>query len=215
MEFSHSPAIAPPLRKVDAVVAREISVPQMENDDDRVFDHGRKWAGSDFNNGSLRHALPFLHETDIRQTACSVGAGPCCIKDSIDCANGHNLFGRRGSANQAMAVALVELNTAGEMARWPIYGTAAKSNRMSGPQIQLHLLDKVSMCNHLANRLLCEAADQAIQHYGGIAYSRHQWFEHIHHHLCQYRLTKDYEEPQMPNAAGHLFGVIDQNRGVS
>ena len=34
--------------------------------------------------------------------------------------------------------------------------------------------DKVSMCNYQANRLCCEAADQAMQVHGGLGYSRHK-----------------------------------------
>jgi alkylation response protein AidB-like acyl-CoA dehydrogenase len=39
------------------------------------------------------------------------------------------------------------------------------------------------MANSRANRLACEAADRAMQTYGGIGYTRHMPFEHIYRHL--------------------------------
>jgi acyl-CoA dehydrogenase len=62
------------------------------------------------------------------------------------------------------------------------------------------------MCNYWANRLVCEAADRAMQVHGGIGYSRHKPFEHIYRHHRRYRITEGSEEIQMRKVAGHLFG---------
>ena len=66
--------------------------------------------------------------------------------------------------------------------------------------------DKVSMCNYWANRLVCEAADRAMQVHGGIGYSRHKPFEHIFRHHRRYRITEGSEQIQMRKVGQHLFG---------
>jgi len=68
--------------------------------------------------------------------------------------------------------------------------------------------DRVSMCNYRANRLVCEAADRAMQVHGGIGYTRHLPFEHIYRHHRRYRITEGSEEIQIRNVAGHLFGFM-------
>ena len=56
------------------------------------------------------------------------------------------------------------------------------------------------MANYRANRLVCEAADRAMQIHGGIGYSRHEPFEHIYRHHRRYRITEGAEGD--PDAAG-------------
>jgi alkylation response protein AidB-like acyl-CoA dehydrogenase len=68
------------------------------------------------------------------------------------------------------------------------------------------------MCNYRANRLVCNAADWAMQVHGGMGYSRHKPFEHIYRHHRRYRITEGSEEIQMRNVAGHMFGFIGKNR---
>jgi acyl-CoA dehydrogenase len=60
----------------------------------------------------------------------------------------------------------------------------------AAPEVEKQLSDKVSMCNYWANRLVCEAADRAMQVHGGIGYSRHKPFEHIYRHHRRYRITE-------------------------
>jgi len=76
---------------------------------------------------------------------------------------------------------------------------------------------EVSMCNYWANRLCCEAADRAMQVFGGLGYSRHQPFEHIYRHHRRYRITEGSEEIQMRRVAGYLFGFMRQQapKGVT
>jgi alkylation response protein AidB-like acyl-CoA dehydrogenase len=68
------------------------------------------------------------------------------------------------------------------------------------------------MANYRANRLVCNAADQAIQVHGGVGYSRHYPFEHIYRHHRRYRITEGSEEIQIRNVAGHLFGFMGKGR---
>jgi len=157
-------------------------------------------------------ARHFVHENRIRQAASGVGAAQYCINESVEYANARKPFGKPLSHNQAIQWPLVELQTECEMVRWLIYRTAWEMDRMSGPEIQLYLSDKVSMCNYRANRLVCDAADQAMQVHGGMGYSRHKPFEHIYRHHRRYRITEGSEEIQMRNVAGHLFGFIGKNR---
>jgi acyl-CoA dehydrogenase len=157
-------------------------------------------------------ARHFVHENRIRQAASGVGAAQYCINESIDYANTRKPFGKPLSRNQAIQWPLVELNTEAEMIRWLIYRTAWEMDRMTGPEIQLYLSDKVSMCNYRGNRLVCDAADWAMQVHGGWGYSRHKQFEHIYRHHRRYRITEGSEEIQIRNVAGHMFGFIGKNR---
>jgi acyl-CoA dehydrogenase len=157
-------------------------------------------------------ARHFVHENRIRQAASGLGAAQFCINESVDYANTRKPFGKPLSRNQAIQWPLVELNTEAEMLRWLIYRTAWEMDRMTGPEIQLYLSDKVSMCNYRGNRLVCDAADWAMQVHGGWGYSRHKPFEHIYRHHRRYRITEGSEEIQMRNVAGHMFGFIGKNR---
>ena len=67
--------------------------------------------------------------------------------------------------------------------------------------------------NYRANRLVCDAADRAIQVHGGIGYTRHKPFEHIYRHHRRYRITEGSEEIQLRKMAGHLFGFMGSRHG--
>lgn len=160
-------------------------------------------------------ARHFVHENRIRQAASGVGAAQYCIDESVAYANERKPFGKPLSRNQAIQWPLIELHTEAEMVRWLIRRTAWEMDRMTGPEIQVHLSDKVSMCNYRANRLVCNAADQAMQTHGGMGYSRHKQFEHIYRHHRRYRITEGSEEIQMRNVGGHMFGYIGKKRPKS
>ena len=121
-------------------------------------------------------------------------------------------FRQAAVAQPGDPVAAGRIADGSEMLRWLIYRTAWEMDRMTGPEIQLYLSDKVSMCNYRGNRLVCDAADQAMQTHGGMGYSRHKQFEHIYRHHRRYRITEGSEEIQMRNVAGHMFGFIGKNR---
>ncbi len=159
----------------------------------------------------LRLARHFVHENRIRQAASSLGAGVYCLNEAIDYANVRKPFGKKLSANQAIQFPTVELMTQAEMLRLLIHKTAWEMDQMTGPEIQVQLSDKVSMCNYWGNRFCCEAADWAMQVHGGMGYSRHKPFEHIYRHHRRYRITEGSEQIQMRNVAGHLFGFLGKN----
>ena len=69
----------------------------------------------------------------------------------------------------------------------------------------LKISDQVSICNFRANRLVCEAADRAMQVYGGLGYTRALPFEHIYRHHRRYRITEGSEEIQIRRVAQYLF----------
>ena len=106
----------------------------------------------------------------------------------------------------------MELATQVEMLRLLIRKTAWEMDQMPHPEVERKLSDKVSMCNYWANRLVCEAADRAMQVHGGIGYSRHKPFEHIYRHHRRYRITEGSEEIQMRKVAGFLFGYMGPNK---
>jgi acyl-CoA dehydrogenase len=154
----------------------------------------------------LAVAQHFVHENRIRQAASSLGAAQYCIDEAVKYARERKPFGKPLATNQAIQWPLVELHTEAAMVRTLIYQTAWEMDRMSKPEVARQLSDKVAMCNYRANRLVCEAADRAMQVHGGIGYSRHKPFEHIYRHHRRYRITEGAEEIQMRRIAQVLFG---------
>ena len=150
----------------------------------------------------------FVHQNRIRQAASSLGAAVYCIEESVKYARARKPFGKPLSDNQAIQWPLVELATQCEMLRLLIRKTAWQIDQMDHKEVERQLSDKVSMCNYWANRLVCEAADRAMQIHGGIGYSRHKAFEHIYRHHRRYRITEGSEEIQMRKVAAFLFGYM-------
>jgi acyl-CoA dehydrogenase len=144
----------------------------------------------------------FLHENRIRQSASSLGAAQYCIDRAVEYANDRTVFGKPLSVNQAVQWPLVELQTEAQMVRLLVYYAATQ---LDGNH-HMEVSDKVSMANYRANRLVCEAADRAMQVFGGVGYSRHQPFEHIYRHHRRYRITEGAEEIQIRRVAQRLFG---------
>ena len=155
--------------------------------------------------GGLNLAQHFVHENRIRQAASSLGAAVYCIAEAIAYAKERKPFGKPLAANQAIQWPLVELSTQAEMLRLLIRSTAVEMDK-AARKFGGDLSARVSMCNYIANRLCCEAADQAMQVHGGLGYSRHKPFEHIYRHHRRYRITEGSEEIQMRKIAGRLFG---------
>ncbi len=160
----------------------------------------------------LAIAQHFVHENRIRQAASSLGAATFCVNESVKYARERKPFGQELARNQAIQFPLVELATQCEMLRLLIRKTAWEMDQMPKPEVEKRLSDKVSMCNYWANRLVCEAADRAMQVHGGIGYSRHKPFEHIYRHHRRYRITEGSEEIQMRKVAGFLFGYMGPNK---
>ena len=149
----------------------------------------------------LEVAQTFLHENRIRQAASSLGAAQYCIDRAVEYASKRKTFGKPLSVNQAVQWPLVELQTEAQMVRLLVRYAAWELDRNH----HLEVSDKVSMANYRANRLVCEAADRAMQIHGGIGYSRHEPFEHIYRHHRRYRITEGAEEIQMRRVAQRLF----------
>lgn len=187
----------------------------MPTDHPRVSFRGvRVPAGAMFGpeGGGLALAQHFVHENRIRQAASSLGAASYCIAESVAYAKARKPFGKPLAANQAIQFPLVELAVEAEMLRLLIHRTAWEMDRMSKMEVAERLSDKVSMCNYRANRLVCEAADRAMQVHGGIGYSRHKPFEHIYRHHRRYRITEGSEEIQMRKVAAWMFGYAGPGR---
>ncbi len=148
----------------------------------------------------------FFNENRIRQAASSLGAAQFCINESVKYAQERKPFGKPLSTNQGIQFPLVELQATAEMLRALIHKTAWMMDKYGAFSVS----DKVSMCNYQANRLCCDAADQAMQVHGGLGYSRHKPFEHIYRHHRRYRITEGAEEIQMRRVAGYMFGYMKQ-----
>ncbi len=152
----------------------------------------------------LELAQHFVHENRIRQAASGVGAAQFCIDESVKYARERKTWGKPLAVNQAIQWPLAELHTECEMVRGLVYKTAWHLDRGHHMDVS-HM---VSMANYRANRLVCQAADQAIQTHGGIGYTRHKPFEHIYRHHRRYRITEGSEEIQIRRVAGTLFGFM-------
>jgi acyl-CoA dehydrogenase len=148
----------------------------------------------------------FFNENRIRQAASSLGAAQYCIDESVKYAMQRKPFGKPLSSNQGIQFPLVELQSQAEMLRALIHKTAWQMDRYGNFMVS----DKVSMCNYMANRLCCDAADRAMQVHGGLGYSRHKPFEHIYRHHRRYRITEGAEEIQIRRIAGYMFGYMNQ-----
>ena len=155
----------------------------------------------------------FFNENRIRQAASSLGAAQFCIDRAVEHAKVRKPFGKPLATNQGIQFPLVELQTQAEMLRALIHKTAWGMDTY-GPFSQSK---QVSMCNYIANRLCCDAADRAMQVHGGLGYSRHMPFEHIYRHHRRYRITEGAEEIQMRRVAGYMFGFMRQQepKGVA
>ena len=162
----------------------------------------------------LSLAQSFVHQNRIRQAASSLGAATFCVEESVKYARARKPFGEELARNQAIQFPLVELATQCEMLRLLIYKTAWDMDRMEHSAIERELSDKISMCNYWANRLVCDAADRAMQVHGGIGYSRHKPFEHIYRHHRRYRITEGAEEIQMRKVGAYLFGYLGPRKGM-
>ena len=156
----------------------------------------------------------FVHQNRIRQAASSLGAAVFCVEESVKYALQRKPFGKPLADNQAIQWPLVELATQCEMLRLLIRKTAWEMDHMDHKAVERTLSDKVSMCNYWANRLVCEAADRAMQVHGGIGYSRHKPFEHIFRHHRRYRITEGAEEIQIRKVAAFLFGYLGPKKGT-
>jgi alkylation response protein AidB-like acyl-CoA dehydrogenase len=148
----------------------------------------------------------FFNENRIRQAASSLGAAQYCIDESVKYAGERKPFGKPLSVNQGIQFPLVELQSRAEMLRALVHKTAWQMDTYGN----FNVSDKVSMCNYQANRLCCDAADQARQVHGGLGYSRHKPFEHIYRHHRRYRITEGSDEIQMRRIGGYMFGYMNQ-----
>ncbi len=164
--------------------------------------------------GGLSIAQSFVHQNRIRQAASSLGAASYCVEESVKYARTRKPFGQELARNQGIQFPLVELATQCEMLRTLIYKTAWEMDRIPHKELEHQLSDKISMCNYYANRLVCEAADRAMQVHGGIGYSRHKPFEHIYRHHRRYRITEGAEEIQMRKVGAYLFGYLGPRRAM-
>ena len=145
----------------------------------------------------------FLHENRIRQAASSLGAAQYCIDRAVEYAERAHGVRQAAVGQPGRAVA------AGRAADRGADGAAAgllRGDWQLDRNHHMEVSDKVSMANYRANRLVCEAADRAMQVFGGVGYSRHEPFEHIYRHHRRYRITEGAEEIQIRRVAQRLFG---------
>jgi len=149
----------------------------------------------------LALAQRFVHENRIRQAASSLGAAVACIELAVQYARERTTWGRPLWRNQAIQFPLAELWTDCEMVRGLVRDTAAQLDERDHMEVS----HRVAMANLRANRLACQAADQAMQTCGGMGYTRHMPFEHVYRHHRRYRITEGSDEIQLRKIAQELF----------
>jgi alkylation response protein AidB-like acyl-CoA dehydrogenase len=145
----------------------------------------------------------FVHENRIRQAASGVGVAQYCINEAVKYANQRVTWGEPLAKRQGIQFPLAELHIEAEMVRNLIYKTAWHLDR----DHHLQVTDKVAMANYRANLLACNAADLAMQVFGGMGYTRALPFEHIYRHHRRYRITEGAEQIQLRKVASSLFGA--------
>src|SRR5260370_1104703 len=155
-------------------------------------------------NQALEMVQLFVHRNRMRQAAASLGAARFCIERSVTYANQRSTWGTPLSRNQAIQFPWVELHSEATMLRWLVRPTAPG---LDGEPLGANLSELVAMSNYRANRLACDAADQAIQVHGANGYSRDEPLELIYRHHRRYRITEGAEEIQIRRVAQGLFGL--------
>ena len=149
-------------------------------------------------------AQRFVHENRIRQAASSLGAALYCIEEAARWARERKTWNKPLWHNQAIQFPLAELWTECQLVRGLVRDTAARLDA----QHHMEVTHLVAMANYRANRLACNAADQAMQTCGGMGYTRHMPFEHIYRHHRRYRITEGSDEIQLRKIAQSLFQSV-------
>ncbi|KAK7514935.1 acyl-CoA dehydrogenase/oxidase [Phyllosticta citriasiana] len=160
-------------------------------------------------------AQAFVHENRIRQAASSLGAASYCLTRSLQHARHRAPFGAALGTNQAISFPLVRTHAEILALRHLIRATARRMDACGGDwaRVEREVGADVAVCNVWANRLVCRAADGAIQIFGARGYSRHEPFEHIWRHHRRYRITEGAEQVLMRKVAGRLLG-LGKGKGV-
>ena len=227
MDFTLPEDLRQYLEELDGFIEREIKPLEQADDNIRFFDHRREDARTDWDRGGLPsrdweallaggppagrrgRALPLRVPEGVRRpgrSASSLGAAQFCIDRSVS-------LPRSGPRSAGRSRATRRSSSRWWSCRRRARCSGRSSTRRRGawiPDGPLSQSDKVSMCNFVANRLCCDAADRAMQVHGGLGYSRHQPFEHIYRHHRRYRITEGAEEIQMRRVAGYMFGFMKQ-----
>ena len=116
----------------------------------------------------LAAAMLFVHENRIRQAASSLGAAQFCINQCVEYARSASRSVSRWPSTRPSSGRWWSSNRV-QMLRGLIRDTAEQMDEHGGHR---RSRDQISMCNYRANRLVCEAADRAIQVHGGLGYTR-------------------------------------------
>ena len=156
----------------------------------------------------LAVAQHFVHENRIRQAASSLGTARYCIEESVAYARQRHTFARPLASNQSIQFRLAELYGEYRALQALTLQTAWEMDQMNKREVAARLSDTIAICNYRANRLACQAADEAMQIHGGLGYSRYKQFEHHYRHHRRYRITEGSDEIQLRKIAGHLLGFI-------
>jgi alkylation response protein AidB-like acyl-CoA dehydrogenase len=156
-------------------------------------------------NGLQQQGMEFLIEGWLGQSTVALGTAQFCINEIVEYANERETFGKSLSRRQGVQFPVVELNAEAEMVRNLLYKVAWKLDQGHDRD---DITELISMANYRATNLANQAADQAIQIFGGKGWTRHYPFEYLYRQFRRYRITEGADEIQKRRAAGYLFNFI-------
>jgi alkylation response protein AidB-like acyl-CoA dehydrogenase len=155
--------------------------------------------------GLTQQGREFLIEGWLGQATMALGTAQYCIDEMVEYANQRTTFGKQLSQRQGIQFPVVDLHSETELVRNLLYKIAWMIDKDGDED---RIMELISMANYRANQLATNAADQAIQVFGGKGWTRHYPFEYLYRQFRRYRITEGADEIQKRRAAGHLFGFV-------
>jgi alkylation response protein AidB-like acyl-CoA dehydrogenase len=139
-------------------------------------------------------AYSALHVGRLAVAAACVGAIEDCLKASIERAKTRHQFGKPIAKHQLVQQHIAFMAEALEMARWPTYDAAFKVMEWQRNPLDRELrraADRATaIAKRVASKLAFEAADRAVQVFGGFGYST---LAPPTRHFLNLRATRLYE----------------------
>jgi len=144
--------------------------------------------------GGLLVAYSALHVGRLAVAAACVGAIEDCLKASVERAKARTQFGKPIAKHQLVQQHIAFMAEALEMARWPVYDAAFKVMEWQRNPLDRELrraADRsTAIAKRVASNLAFQAADRAVQVFGGFGYST---LAPPTRHFLNLRATRLYE----------------------
>jgi alkylation response protein AidB-like acyl-CoA dehydrogenase len=159
----------------------------------------------DLGEGLIQQGRDFLTEGWLMQATLALGTAQYCIDEIVDYSHDRVTFDEQLSKRQGIQFPVTDLYGETEMVRNLLYKIAWMLDE--GKDMD-EIIKLTSIANYRATELAADAADQAMQVYGGKGWTRHYPFEYLYRQFRRYQITEGAVEIQKRRAAGYLFGFI-------